>query len=492
MELIRRTRSGNLGILLLGLPILVLLNLSSLYNYLLFHSLAELFAVGISFAIFLLSWNFREFNSMAPVVRLGIGFLFVGLFDIVHVLGYKGMGVLDYGSNPPTQTWILGRYLEAFALFLFVAIPGLTAKIPTFVFKIGYGLLFLVSLLTIYVYPVFPDAFIEGEGQTTFKVVSEFLICAILVLAAGIAHRRLPAYSVLKPTLIGSLLVAAVAELTFTLYQDVYGIANQLGHNFKILSYYLIYLAIVKTQITTPVRSAMSRILNRDVEDVISDHTRDLLGVLAHDLRSPFATLRSTSELLLKMKDSLSEQDREELIEAIYATSRQASGLFDDLSEWVALQMGASIESVDPYSFKSAVEPELDLIRYLASQKKISFKESVDPGLQTGVDPQLVRTIVRNLLNNAIRFTPEGKSVELGVFRHPDGPAGLTITVTDEGQGMSDERRIQILNRRRMQRSTGKGIGLFLCQQLLDRIGGRMEIESQPGQGSRFIVRIPE
>ena len=106
-------------------------------------------------------------------------------------------------------------------------------------------------------------------------------------MAALVVHRRLPQYSPLRLPLITALVVAAITELSFTLYQDVYSILNQIGHNLKVISYYLIYQAIIKTQITVPVRLALGSILNRDVQDVLSEHTRDLLGVLAHDLRSP-------------------------------------------------------------------------------------------------------------------------------------------------------------------------------------------------------------
>lgn len=477
------------GIVFLALPLLLLLNLSALHSYLLFHSLAEMFSISLGIGIFLLAWSFRQFEAMAAVVRLGIGFLFVALFDIVHVLSYKGMGIFDSGTDPPTQTWILGRFLEGIALFLFAVFPAWTARVPAIGFKIAYGLFFLGAMVAIYVYPVFPRAHGEEAGQTPFKIISELLICLLFLVAALVVHRRLPQYSPLRLPLITALVVAAITELSFTLYQDVYSILNQIGHNLKVISYYLIYQAIIKTQITVPVRLALGSILNRDVQDVMSEHTRDLLGVLAHDLRSPFATLRSTSEALLSMKDSLTEEDREALIEAIYATSRQANGLFDDLAEWVALQTGSTMRPVQPYLASEEVDKELDLIRFLAKQKNLSFKTSIDEGLLTTVDPQIIRAIVRNLLNNAIRFTPARKQVELVIAQHL---GLLKIEVIDQGPGLSEERKKEILNRQRLDRSSGKGMGLFLCQQILERAGGRMIIETRPGSGSRFLAEIPD
>ena len=101
------------GLLLLGLY------LSSLYSYLLFHSLAEIFSIVIAFSIFVLAWNCRNIIDTNYLIFLGIGYLFVGFIDIIHTLAYTGMGVFPgYGSDLPTQLWIAARYMESISLLL--------------------------------------------------------------------------------------------------------------------------------------------------------------------------------------------------------------------------------------------------------------------------------------------------------------------------------------------------------------------------------------
>ena len=91
--------------------LLAVLYLASLYNYLLFHSIAEIFSIVVACGIFLVVWNSREYLNNNYLLFLGIAYLFVAGFDLVHTLAYKGMDIfVGYGANLPTQLWIAGRY----------------------------------------------------------------------------------------------------------------------------------------------------------------------------------------------------------------------------------------------------------------------------------------------------------------------------------------------------------------------------------------------
>jgi len=100
-----------------GMFIMAGLTVASGYNYLLFHGLAEIFSIVIACGIFMLAWNTRRFQDNAYLVLLGIAYLFIGGFDLLHTLAYKGMGVfVEAGANLPTQLWIAARYLESISL----------------------------------------------------------------------------------------------------------------------------------------------------------------------------------------------------------------------------------------------------------------------------------------------------------------------------------------------------------------------------------------
>ena len=135
--------------LLLIISALLGLYLTSLYNYLLFHSLAEIFSIVVACGIFIVAWNSRRFMDNNYLLFLGIAYLFIGLLDLVHTLSYKGMPMFPgYGANLPTQLWIGARYMESLSLFLAPMFFSrhVRANVVFFIYAIG----FFVILLSVF------------------------------------------------------------------------------------------------------------------------------------------------------------------------------------------------------------------------------------------------------------------------------------------------------------------------------------------------------
>ncbi len=231
--------------------ILVALYLSSLYTYLLFHSLAELFSVVIAVGVFAIAWNSRRFLENNYLLFLGIAYLFVGVMDLFHTLAYKGMEVFPgFGSNLATQLWIAARYLESFSLLL--APWFLNRRLNVRAVFAAYALLFSLLLALIFS-GVFPVCYVEGVGLTPFKKISEYVICFILAGAlAYLWQMRHEFDPEVVRLLVCSILLTIGSELAFTFYVSVYGISNFIGHIFKILSFYLIYKALIETGLVKP------------------------------------------------------------------------------------------------------------------------------------------------------------------------------------------------------------------------------------------------
>jgi len=237
---------------LLGALLLFGLWAVSLYNYLLFHALAEIFSIVVAFCIFMLAWNSRDLARNSYLLFIGIAYLFVGGLDLIHTLAYKGMGVFPgYGADLSTQLWIAARYVESISLIIAAFLVG--RKLKTIFAFIGYTIITAVLLSSIFYWNVFPVCYIEGDGLTAFKKVSEYIISFILIasIVALLQKRHKFEKSVLH-LLIASIVVTIASELTFTLYTDVYGLWNLIGHYLKIVSFYLIYKAIVETSLKKP------------------------------------------------------------------------------------------------------------------------------------------------------------------------------------------------------------------------------------------------
>jgi PAS domain S-box-containing protein len=223
----------------------------SQYNYLLFHTLVEFFSVVVAASVFLIAWNTRDLNPNSMFLLLGIAYLFVGLVDGVHALAYKGMAIFPgYGANLPTQLWIAGRYLESLSLLAAFAAIGRRLRMRWAL--AGYSGLFGLILVTTFG-GYFPDCYLEGQGLTVFKIVSEYLIVGLLAGAFGLLVQRRQAFAPAIFRLMAvSILLTMGAELAFTFYISVYGLSNLIGHLFKLFSFYLIYRAIIATGLREP------------------------------------------------------------------------------------------------------------------------------------------------------------------------------------------------------------------------------------------------
>jgi len=248
---IRRIPRTYLSSALIGTVIFGLLYLSRLYSYLLFHSLAELFAVCVAACIFMVVWNSRRLIENRYLLFLGIASIFIAAIDLLHLLTYTGMGVFpDTSSDVPTQFWILGRAMQAAALFIAPTLFDRNASTRTWVAiwatvaTVGAGLILVTD--------VFPSC-LGPTGLTSFKIAAELIISAVLLLALLRLRRSATRFqpNVLR-ALSWSVVVTIVSELVFITYADPYGPLNLLGHFFRILATYLLYKAVIETALTEP------------------------------------------------------------------------------------------------------------------------------------------------------------------------------------------------------------------------------------------------
>jgi PAS domain S-box-containing protein len=233
-------------------------------NYLVFHSLVEISGIAILSGVFVISWNARYYPGNAYLQVVGNTALATSLVLLFHVLAYDGMGVFlaHTGPNTATQTWVASRYLLAGGL---LAAPLFVGKGRVHEAWTLAGLGVTAGLLAaIFTFDAFPDAFVAGSGLTDFKVVSEYVV--ILALAAGgyllWRRRRSFAKDVVQPVFVAIGLLMA-AELSFTLYTDVYGVSNFTGHVFQAAAFVLFYVAMIRTGIRDPMKLTF-RDLERD------------------------------------------------------------------------------------------------------------------------------------------------------------------------------------------------------------------------------------
>lgn len=261
--------------LAIGISLLVFLGLyfTSLYSYLLFHSLAEIFSIIVAVCIFMIAWNARQLIKSNYLLFLGNAYLFVGFLDLLHTLSYKGMGVFTgYNANLPTQLWILARYMESISLF--IAPLFFARKIEAVKLFIGYLIATALLLSTIFFWKIFPDCFIEQTGLTSFKRLSEYIISTILLCSIGLMYKKRQEFDTdIFKLIVASIIITIGSELAFTFYISVYGLSNLMGHFFKIASFYLIYRALIETGLKKPY-SLLFRNLKKSEEALLLERDR--------------------------------------------------------------------------------------------------------------------------------------------------------------------------------------------------------------------------
>ena len=228
----------------------------SRYNYPLFHSVVEAFSILIAFGIFVFTWNCRRFLQGSFLLLIGVAYLFVGGVDTLHAFAYKGLDIFQAsGSNLATQLWVAGRYLEAGSLFMAALLAH--RKINPISTFLAYLNIFALIVCSIFFWKIFPTCYVDGPAgaghMTAFKLGSEYTICGLLAVTALLVYRRREKFNrKVFLLLMGVIGLTIASELTFTLYQDVYGVLNALGHSLKVGSFALLYKAILETGLVRP------------------------------------------------------------------------------------------------------------------------------------------------------------------------------------------------------------------------------------------------
>lgn len=223
----------------------------SRYKYLVFHSIIEIFSVIISGCVFILS-TFTVNKEKNAFSLLGIGYLVVAILDLLHTLSYQGMNLFDPGYFYANQLWVCARFIEAVTICLFL-VNSRRDSVNYRAFSFLYLAYTVAVLSSVFLFKSFPVCFIEGKGQTPFKIAMEYLVCGILGFSLYLLKTRYRfAIEHINRYLSVSIAATIFSELTFTLYTDNFGILNVVGHLFKLVSFYYIYRSILIVNVHNP------------------------------------------------------------------------------------------------------------------------------------------------------------------------------------------------------------------------------------------------
>lgn len=213
-------------------------------------------------------------------------------------------------------------------------------------------------------------------------------------------------------------------------------------------------------------------------------------SILAHDLRSPFNVLITLTEVLLEDFDLYSPDTLKERIERVHTSSKQVYSLLTNLLEWSRLERGMLVCEPNRLLLSELTDLVIRLLSATAGQKQIVIQNHIPQGTYGYADANMINTVLRNLLSNALKFTESGGRVEVSSQLISDDC--VEIAVTDTGIGIAQENladlfRIDVkTSRPGTDGEHGTGLGLVLCKELVEKNGGTIRVESEVGKGTTF------
>ncbi len=245
-------------------------------------------------------------------------------------------------------------------------------------------------------------------------------------------------------------------------------------------------VARVKTHIILRQREKELREIN---------NTKDtLLSVISHDLKTPFFNIMGLGEILLSEYDSYDDAMKKELIRNMVDSSRISHNLLENLLSWTRVQTGKIRYSPEEVELSTIINDILALVNQQARNKDVSCSFLAESNLHVFADTHMLQTTIRNLVSNAIKYTPKGGSVYLSVLRKADK---AIIEVKDTGIGIPTNRLEKMFMPSNLsttpgtENEPGTGFGLILTKEFVIKNKGEITVESEEGKGATFRFTVP-
>ncbi|MFD0863258.1 ATP-binding protein [Sungkyunkwania multivorans] len=222
--------------------------------------------------------------------------------------------------------------------------------------------------------------------------------------------------------------------------------------------------------------------------------TKDkFFSIIAHDLRSPLATIINYIDLI--QDPEIQEEDSAEILGELKKSTQSSLSLLDNLLKWSRLQTGELKFSPKSIYLTEPAIAAIEVLSPLIQQKSIDLHLNIDSKLQVFADKNMVETIIRNLVSNAIKFSHQKGDITI---RAIDKKNHIKVTVSDTGVGIPESKIPLLFNittnytQLGTDREVGTGLGLVICKEFVEKHGGEIRAESNEGQGSSFIFTLPK
>jgi signal transduction histidine kinase len=216
-----------------------------------------------------------------------------------------------------------------------------------------------------------------------------------------------------------------------------------------------------------------------------------LMSIISHDMRAPLINIQGYLQLLNEKE--LDSPQRPAIEHDLLVATNSTMEMLTNLLQWSRSQMEGPTVNLATINLLNIIKSTLDMAKTQADKKGIDLNYTIDPGVTVVADKDMLQLVVRNLISNAIKFTPPGGIININtqLIQHE-----CKIIVSDNGKGIdrSKQEKIFSINTEPglgTNNEKGVGLGLLLCKEFIERQGGRIGFESVFGKGSSFFVFVP-
>jgi len=223
--------------------------------------------------------------------------------------------------------------------------------------------------------------------------------------------------------------------------------------------------------------------------------TKDkFFNIVAHDLKNPFTSLLGASELMFENIGQMTPDNIKELALILNDSARGGYAILQNLLDWSRSQTGLLKFNPENLNLRTIIEENINNLQLQVTNKKIYLSSELNEDLFICADKNMINTVLRNLLSNAVKYTYKNGSIAVRVTSKPDE---VIVTVSDTGIGISKEKAETLFRLENSpslpgtEKEQGTGLGLKLCKEFSGKMGGRIWVESDSGQGSKFKFTIP-
>ncbi len=223
--------------------------------------------------------------------------------------------------------------------------------------------------------------------------------------------------------------------------------------------------------------------------------TKDkFFSIISHDLKNPFASLLSISELMVESFDQTEKEDHKSGFKKIHESVKHLLDLLENLLTWSRSQRGRIKYDPVRFNLTSVIQENINVHKLLAERKGIMLLSPEQDEVYAYGDRDMINSVIRNLVTNAVKFTEKDKKVEIKLDTREEK---IAVSIVDEGVGIPPEHMNKLFRIDEKFKSTGTagekgtGLGLIICREFVEKNGGEISVESKPGEGSTFSFTVP-